>query len=372
MPFLSLGKLKISYGTTGNDQIGNYQYLSLYSQFGQLPYQGIPTIVPGGLTNPYLQWEETKKAEAGLDLGFLRDRIIISSIYVRNRSSNELLNYTLPAITGFTGVARNFPANVQNAEWEFAFNSVNIKTSVFSWSSHINLTIPKNKLLSFPNLSSSSYASDLKIGRPVGGFYGFHFLGVNDTTGVYQFADSKGNPTSNPQYGTDNNLYISVTPKFYGGFENNFNYKGIGLDVLFQFVKQIGSNYAFGNNPGSFGSGNQPVWVLNRWQKSGDHAGIQRYNTNNSYFTQYYYAAYFSDAAYSDASYIRLKNLALSWQLPLNKRSKTLLQVCKVYLQGQNLLTITHYRGMDPESPTGSSVALPPLKILTAGVQATF
>jgi TonB-dependent starch-binding outer membrane protein SusC len=372
LSFLSFGKLKGSYGTTGNDQIGNYSFLSLYQPYGQLPYQGVVPISPQGLTNPYLQWEETKKAEIGLDLGFLKDRILINGTYVRNRSSNELLGYTLPIITGFTSINRNFPATVQNSEWEFTLNTVNIKTSHFTWSSHFNLTIPENKLISFPGLESSSYASSLEVGKPIlGARKVYHSLGVNDTTGVYQFADVKGDPTSNPNYGTDNNVFLSVSPKFYGGFGNNIQYKGLELDVLLQFVKQVGQNYTFGSYPGSLGRGNQPVYVLNAWRKPGDHAEIQRYATSFSYFFQWLDAVN-SDASFSDASFVRLKNVSLSWQLPANWNNRTGLQVCRIYIQGQNLLTITHYKGMDPENPSGGSGGLPPLRILTAGIQAIF
>jgi TonB-dependent starch-binding outer membrane protein SusC len=371
LSFLSFGKLKASYGTTGNDQIGDYQFLSLYNTLPSLPYQGIVSVVPQGLTNPNLQWEETKKMELGMDLSFLKDRIFINATYFRNRSSNELLNYALPVITGFSGITENLPATVQNAGWEFTIRTINVRTKQFTWSTHINLTIPKDKLVSFPGLANTSYAYSYEIGKPILGVKDFHFLGVNDTTGIYEFADSKGNATSTPVYGTDNSTFISLMPKFYGGFENNFTYKGFELDFLFQFTNQLGPNYAFGNYPGAYFSGNQPTYVLNRWQHPGDHASIQRYNTNYAYNTQWSDAES-SDAANSSASYIRLKNFALSWQLPGNWKTKAHLQIFKVFLQGQNLLTITHYKGMDPESPGGGQTGLAPLRILTTGIQVAF
>ena len=371
LPALSFGKLKASYGTTGNDQIGNYQYLSLYAPYGQLPYQSIVSIVPQGLTNPYLEWEKTDKLEFGLDLGFINDRILLNGTYVRNRSSNQLLGYALPIITGFTYIDRNFPATVQNAEWEFSLNTVNIRSRNVTWSTRFNLTIPRNKLVSFENFGNSSYTSSLEIGKPLQGYKVFHFLGVNDTTGVYQFADAKGNPTSNPSYGTDNNEFISLMPKFYGGFENILKYKGFQLDILFQFVDQTGRNDVFGNYPGGFYSGNQPIYVLDRWQKPGDHALIQRYTAGYNYNTQYG-DAIASDAAFSSASFVRLKNMALSWGLPSAWANKARLQTCRIYAQGQNLLTITSYKGMDPEVPDGNGVALPPLRVLTMGIELVF
>jgi TonB-linked SusC/RagA family outer membrane protein len=370
--FLSFGKLKGSYGTTGSDQIGNYSYLNLYSPYGGVnPYQGIVALTPSGLTNPYLQWEETRKMEFGLDLGFMKDRILLNGTYVRNRSSNELLSYDLPSITGFESVSKNFPATVQNAEWEFMVSTVNVKSRHFSWSSHLNLTIPRNKLVAFPGFASSGYASIYVIGQPISGFNKlFHFLGVNDTTGIYQFA-SKTGPTSNPEYGTDNNVYINTNPKYYGGIANDFSYKGFELDILLQFVKKIGNNYVFGNWPGNIFTGNQPTYVLDRWQKQGDHAPIQRYSSGFSYVTQSQ-DAYISDGAYTDASFIRLKNLSLSYQLPGEWTRKAALKNLRIYLHAQNLLTITRYKGLDPEAAAGPSAGFPPIREITGGIQVAF
>jgi TonB-dependent starch-binding outer membrane protein SusC len=369
---LDFGKVRASYGTTGNDQIGDYQYLAQYAPAAGQPYQGVQGIAPTGLPNPYLQWELTRKLNFGLDLGFLKDRILFTANYSVNRSSNELLSYALPIITGFGSIETNFPATLQNTSLELALTATIIKSRSFTWTTHINLTVPKNTLVSFPNLASSSYASSLVVGQPITVRKVFHLMGVNSTTGEYQFADSKGNPTYNPQSGKDNNTLINLTPRFYGGFQNSFSYKGLQLDVLFSFVKQKGISDQFGNYPGSFSFGNQPTSVLNRWQKAGDVATVQRYNTNYQLIGQWIDAAYDSDAGFTDASYIRLKNVSLSWQIPKLWQEKMYLQNFRLYIQGQNLLTITHYKGMDPENPQGFGSGLPPLKVLTMGIQATF
>jgi TonB-linked SusC/RagA family outer membrane protein len=372
VPFLSFGKIRASYGTTGNDQIGDYQYLSQYTPTTGLPYQGVQGLTPSGLPNPYLQWELTKKLNFGLDLGFLKDRILFTADYAVNKSSNELLSYALPITTGFGSIESNFPATVQNTSLEFSLSTTNIKSGNFKWTTNINLTVPRNKLIAFPNLASSSYASQLVIGQPITVQKVFHMIGVNPTTGEYEFANAQGNPTSNPQLGTDNNTLINLAPTLYGGFQNSFSYKGFQLDVLFSFVKQKGLNDAFGNYPGGFTFGNQPTTVLNRWQQPGDVASVQRYNTNYMLIGQWVDAAYNSDAAYTDASFIRLKNLSLSWQLPKIWYSTLNLQNCRLYVQGQNLLTITNYKGMDPENPEGFGAGLPPIKILTLGIQVTL
>jgi TonB-linked SusC/RagA family outer membrane protein len=369
--FISFGKFRASYGTTGNDQIGDYKYLSLYTPTGyQVPYQNVTTLSPNGLSNPYLQWEETKKLDFGMDLGILKDRVLLNVNYFENRSSNQLLPYSLPLLTGFNQITENFPATVQNTGWEFSLKTTNVKTKTFNWSTSINLTLPQNRLIAFPNLATSSYASLLVVGKPITIVKEFHYLGVNDTTGVFQFA-SKGGPTSNPIYGTDNTVIINTSPSYYGGFQNSFAYRGLELDILFQFVKQKAQNYLFGNIPGYFSGqgnvGNQPQTVLNRWQKPGDIKPIQQYNSDLSLYTPFSDAASYSDAAWADASYVRLKNMSLSWQIPVGWGNKMHIKYWKIYALGQNLLTFTHYKGLDPE--TRSSTTLPPLKVITLGLQ---
>jgi TonB-linked SusC/RagA family outer membrane protein len=373
LPFISFGKLRVSYGTTGNDQIGDYQYLNLYgpSTVG-IPYQGAVGLYPSSLTNPYLQWEETKKSEAGLDLGFLKDRLLLNVSYYRNRSSNQLLEYQLPVITGFTSITENFPARIGNRGWEFTLNTVNIKSRSFGWSTSVNMSVPKNVLTAFPNQANSSYASVFFVGQSIHVQRLYEFAGVDPATGKYLFKGSQG-ATSTPSSKTDRTVLINPGSRFFGGFQNELRYESFSLNVLFQFVKQVGKSNIFGNNPGTFSGpynyGNQPATILNAWSKPGDISAIQRYSSDYSYETQNS-RANFSNASYSDASFIRLKNISLSWQLPDGLRKKLHMQLVRIYLQGQNLLTITHYKGLDPE--TLSSATSPPLKVLTFGIQAGF
>lgn len=375
-PFLSFGKFRASYGTTGNDQIGDYQFLNLYRNpiFGDGPaYQGVPALYPVNLPNPYFEWEQTNKLQGGIDLGLMQDRILLNVTYARNRSSNQLLSYNLPSITGFLDIVRNFPATVQNTSWEFSLQTVNVKSERFSWTSNINLTIPRNKLIGFPNLSNSSYAYDLKVGQPLNTIFTYHSIGVNPATGEYQFADSHGSPTTEPTFPDDYNKYINTQVKMYGGFQNQISYRGLQIDFLFQYVNQPGTLLFFNNlyvPPGSFrrGVSNQPITVLNRWQKPGDMAAIQKYGTSTSNSGIDYIVG--SDAGYGDASYIRLKNVSVSLELPGSWKRTMHFQQCRIYLQGQNLWTITNYQGLDPENQSINS--LPPLRVLTVGAQFGF
>jgi TonB-dependent starch-binding outer membrane protein SusC len=371
MSFISFGKLRGSYGTTGNDQISDYRFLSLYSPIAtSVPYQGIVSIAPTGLANPDLQWEETKKMEGGLDLGLLKDRIIFDVSYYRNRSSNELLAYSLSVITGFNNITSNFPATIQNSGWEVALNTVNIKQRDFSWTMTLNFSTPRNKLAAFPNLANSSYAQSLVIGQPLSIRRSFHYLGVNPTSGLYQFADAHGNATTNPDFTTDRNTLVNVDPKIYGGWGNKLQYKGFALDFLFQLVRRKSQGYPYGYSlPGTFNT-NQPTYILHRWQQPGDIAPIQRYNSTFSYNEEYSDAANFSDASFQDASFIRLRNLSLSWQLPAPLPKDAHLQSLRFYVQGQNLFTMTHYDGLDPEALNFTTLS--PLRTITAGLQIIF
>jgi TonB-dependent starch-binding outer membrane protein SusC len=370
--FLSFGKIRGSYGTTGNEQIGNYQFMSLYSSRTRLtPYQNAIGLRPDGLSNPYLQWEETRKLQFGIDLGFIKDKILFNANYYRNRSSNQLQSYALPIMVGVGEIIQNFPAKVQNSGWEFSVNTTNLKSQNFTWTTSINLTITKNKLLEYEGLESSSFSDRYVIGKPITINKVYKSAGVDPQTGAYQFSDIDGKLTPYPDYSKDRTAIFDLTPKYYGGFQNSFSYKGISLDILFQLVKQIGVDYTLGDRPGTFygNNGNQPVSVLERWQKPGDITRIQRYSSDFSLFLQSINATS-SSLVYSDASFIRLKNLSLSWQLPGAWKSRAGLQNAGIFLQGQNLFTITKYIGLDPE--TKSSISLPPLRVITFGLNITL
>lgn len=371
LPFISFGKIRSSYGTTGNDQIQDYQYLDTYSPT-QFPYQGMSGVMPNRLLNPEYAWEVNKKIEAALDLGFLNDRILFSASYYQNRSSNQLLPLLLPWITGFGGLLRNQAATVQNTGIELELNTINFNSKTFKWSTGFNLTIPRNKLVSYPDLEKSPDFNIYEIGKSLNIFKAIHFTGVNPQTGVYEFEDVNGDGEIAPPQ--DNTSLKSISQEFYGALLNKAEYKNFQLDVFFQFVKQTGRNYMLGaaTMPGMMG--NQPTAVLNRWQKPGDITSIQQYSQSYSspaYMGYIFNSLYPSDNTVSDASFIRLKNVSLSYNLPLKWMEKAHLQSCRIFVQGQNLFTITNFLGLDPES-NAYGTYLPPLRTVAAGIQLTF
>jgi TonB-linked SusC/RagA family outer membrane protein len=365
---ISFGKLRGSYGTTGNDQIGDYQFMDVYQTIpvSGNPYQNVLGIAPIRLTNPYLQWEETKKFQVGLDLGFIKDRIMLTTNYNQNRSSNQLLGNTLPSITGFGSITKNFPAVIQNSGWEVTLSTINIKAKHFTWSTNINITIPKNQVLSY---KGSDKNTSIFIGKPLSLQTYFDYIGVNDTTGQYQFKDAKGNLTYTPSNPTDKIVALSMDPKFYGGIQNSFIYKGFSLDIFLSFTKRLGRNeipFALNGTFPGFNLGNQSTTVLNRWQGIGDKSAIQPYsaglNTNLSYINN-------SNAYIVDASYLRLKNISISWQIPDSWKRILRFQNARFFVNAQNLLTITNFKGLDPETP---GYSLPPLRTISIGAQVTL
>ncbi|WP_158622416.1 SusC/RagA family TonB-linked outer membrane protein [Pedobacter sp. KBW06] len=382
LPFLSYGKLRGSYGLTGNDQIGNYSYFQLYSstnlRYGSAAYGGEGVLTPDKLENSTYRWETNKKAEGAIELGFFKDRILLTANYYQNRSSDMLVDYPLAATTGFSGIIRNLPALIQNSGWEFELSTINLKRKDFSWSSSFNISLPKNKLLRYDGLENSSYSNTYAVGYPLSIAKTLLPYDVNPQTGVKEVRNAAGQVTTTLALKDAVNI-VDLFRKYYGGLNNSFIYKGFSLDVFLQFSKQKGSY----TNPASFRSndfglvgfiGNIPSELYdNRWSTPGQTGAQFQKLTQDLFRTQpgakIPNLGALDPGYYVDITYLRLKNLSFSYTLPTSFRQKLKLQNARIFIQGQNLLTLTDYPGMDPEN---QSRALPPLKTLTAGIQVTF
>jgi TonB-linked SusC/RagA family outer membrane protein len=364
LPFLSFGKLRASFGTTGNDQIPDYQYLSTYSSY-YYPYLGVTGLYPTKIANPYFGWEVVKKAEIGLETSFFKDIITFNANFYRNKTGNQLVGYPLPSYAGFTTIQYNLPAVVQNTGFEFELGSVNVKRKYFTWSSSINISIPRNKLISYPNLEGSAYKNTYVIGRSIFTKKYLHYTGIDTKTGYYTVEDvNKDNQITDPD---DYQTTKQICQNYYGGIQNSISYKGIQFDCYIQFVNQTGNNFLnlFGM-PGTYNQ-NQPITVLNQWSQYNNHPTpvVQRYSTGggNSNIYRGYYSQ--SDQSVVNASFIRLKNISVSYSLPEQIVKKISLKSARIYVQAQNLLTITEYKGLDPET---QSLNLPSLRMINAGI----
>ncbi|OJV71169.1 MAG: hypothetical protein BGO42_04730 [Flavobacterium sp. 40-81] len=367
LKWLSFGKFRASYGITGNDGIGNYQYLDTYSN-SQYPYDGKSGLYPTRLFNAEYGWESNKKLEAALELGFLRDRIFLSTAWYRNRSDNQLVNYALPTQTGFASITQNLPALVQNTGVEFLLNTRNITTGVFKWTTDVNVSFPQNKLLKFPGLSTSSYRNTYAIGKSLNIGSGYITAGVNPKTGVYDFVDQSGNISSTPSYRVVG--LVNLDPKYYGGITNDLTYRQWSLSFFFEFRKQMGYSLLQGQRVVPGQRVNQPVEMLDVWHKPGDVAQYQRYTQSTTSDAYKANAAIYSDGAdvnYADASFIRLRNIYIGYQFSDSILKKLKVNRLNLFLQGQNLWLITKYKGNDPEIQLNSIMA--PLKSFVLGIQ---
>lgn len=361
---LSFGKLRASYGTTGNDLIGEYKYLDSWLSTSY-PYDNVAGLSPSRLANPDYRWEENRKMEAGLELGFIKDRILLTSNYYRNISTNQLVDFQLSPQVGFSSLTANFPAKVLNAGWEFELNTVNVDKRSFSWKSSFNLTFNKNELMAYPDFESSAYTYDFAIGKSLTIVKGYQFTGVDPQTGKATFLDIDKNGTIAEN---DDEVIMGKTmPDFYGGLQNTFVFKGFELDFLFQFVKQEGRLLNYGRLSGIYGGlRNKDLSALNRWQTPGDIKTIPKavLTSGNSSFDLYRE----STAVWGDASFIRLKNISLRYDLSRFTKGWKLDKV-SVFALAQNLFTITSYDGFDPET---QGYVMPPMKTITAGLNVAF
>jgi len=361
--WLSFGKLRASYGITGSDLIGDYQYLDTYMVSNTI-YDGSTTLYPSGLYNPYFSWERTTKLEVALELSFLEDRLQINTAWYMNHSGNQLVGIPLPATTGFSSITSNLNAIVENKGLEFDLNTTPIRTESFQWNSNFNISFPTNKLVSFPGLEGSTYANTYVTGYPTSIKKVYNYEGIDPETGLYIFTDYNGDgKISSPD---DKKVIRNVGVKYYGGWSNRISFKTWEFSFLFQYVSQNQLNYnSLIQNPGSMN--NQPVEVLDVWSEDNPDGVYMPYTSGSdsqkSKLLGYYKT---STASIGGASYIRLKNLQISYRIPVNKY----LQDVLLYFQGQNLLTLTNYFGLDPEFVTTGF--LPPLKTCSIGLKLNF
>jgi len=361
--WLSFGKLRASYGITGNDQIGDYQFYDTYYTTGT-SYDGYPSIVPARLYNDDFGWESTKKLETATELSLFKERLFISAAWYRNVSDHQLTGLPLPGTTGFSSVQSNLPAAVLNSGTEFVIQAKIIEGQKLSWSSSFNITFPRNKLLRFPGLEGSSYKSFYEIGKSTSLKKLYHYTGIDRATGMYTFEDTNGDGILNSQ---DKTVVKELTQHWYGGFQNTLQYRNWTLNILLQLSRQNTINMFSG--AGKLGAmGNKAAAYLDYWTPENTDATFQKpsagYNSAassaSSMFTQ-------SDAIISDTFTLRVKNIAITYDLPTNKGNRL---NARIFLQGQNLMTFSNYKGLDPEFNLPGFIS--PLRVVSMGINLTY
>lgn len=381
-PF-SLLKLRASYGLTGNAEIGNFDSRGLWSASG---YGGLAGTFPSQTPNPDLAWERTTQMDLGIDFGLFNDRIETQLDYYRKDTRDLLLNVQVPASTGFTTQTQNV-GRLRNHGIELALNTRNL-TGDFGWTSNFIFGLNRNEITDLDGqVIAGGFVNRAVEGQPIGVFFTLEYAGVDPANGDALFyineQDENGNiidpdATTNNPNDANPTVVGDPNPDFTGGFGNQFTYAGFSLDVLFQF--SYGNDIYDGGGRFKSANGdyfdNQHADQLNRWQQPGDETDVPqaRFFLANgvTHSSRYLY----------DGSYLRLKHVALSYQLPRNYIDQLGLQNARVYVTGQNLLTWTKYPWWDPEVNadfTAGNIGLgnefytaPQARSITTGIQLTF
>ncbi|MCG8319850.1 MAG: TonB-dependent receptor [Cytophagales bacterium] len=341
---LSFGKLRFSYGITGNDQIGDFDYISAWE--ANAPYLDRTGISKTRIANDNLRWEETGTYNLGLELGFFKNRISLTTDLFLSKTKDLLFTRPVQSTSGFTELVDNI-GDVENKGLELGISTINIDRA-FKWNTRLNLSFIRNKVIRLLDDSPifAGFMSYIIPGQPLNTYYGYKFLGVDPETGNARYLDVDRNGQISS--GRDDFTILGNNqPDYFGGFTNTFSYKGLQLDVFVQFV-QGHQNYSQNLNSSTtfIGSGfNQDVLLLQRWRGPGDVTNVPRVTTpagaglNNVRSSRFVL----------DASYVRIKNVTLSYQLPEAWMTRMKLSAARVYVTGQNLITFTDYYGFDPE-----------------------
>ena len=389
-------KFRASYGVTGNQEIGTYQSLATYSAvtypIGDAYNVGlVPTRVP----NPNLSWERTAQTDVGLDVAALRDRLRLTADYFYKKTSDLLLEAPVPYTTGYATSLQNL-GEVENRGFELGLNTVNLG-GAFRWETSINLAHTRNRVLSLGGVNEIIYNIDrdagagiLRVGYPVGSFYGYRYIG-NIQTGdnVSQLAilgpfNKPGDPLYFNADASNNNLVINASdrvilgqglPTLVYGMTNNFSFKGFELSV---FVNGVSGNTIYGGpvrNATTLTTGNQLGLVRDRWTPTNPSNTVPRANFSGGG------ANLISSRWIVDGAFWRLRNVTLAYNLPGKLLGGMKARSARVYVSGQNLFTQTTYPGYDPEVGSFGQSNLrqgvdwgsyPPNKIVMVGLNVGF
>jgi hypothetical protein len=201
----------------------------------------------------------------------------------------------------------------------------------------------------------------------------YKYTGVDPQTGYYSFTNAKGvtNTYSSGLTDADKTQFLDLSPKYYGGIQNTLHYKQLSLDFSFVFTNRMGLNQQAQSPyiPGYMNISGAAVW-MNRWQNPGDITEYPRVSTSITNFYSRLSIFKTSTGAYSNASYARLQNLSLHYNLSPKLLKQLRLHNLSIYVQGQNLFTISHYGGLDPENLSGTTI--PPMRVFTGGFNITI
>ena len=341
LTWINFAKIRASYGITGNANISNFQALGLVGSGAD--YNGIPGLHPTQLANNDLKWEKTAQLDIGLDFHLFSSRLRGTLDYYNKQTHDLLLSVPVPSTNGFRSFIKNI-GQLENKGFEASLDGDVITGTDFRWSLNANIARNINKVTKLPGGQDIVNGQNLiRVGQPIGVFYLVRYAGVDATNGDALYLDDKGNKVNQSKYSSAYRKIVgSPFPKFYGGFGTSVFYKGLQLDVNFQY--QYGNKIYWDDgafletNMGSLF--NQDRTQLDYWTPNNKNATVPepRALTNNGRSSSTRYL--------QDGSYLRLKTVVLSYNLP---SSLTGGYKVRVYSQGYNLLTFTKFKGLDPE-----------------------
>jgi TonB-linked SusC/RagA family outer membrane protein len=372
LEFLSYGKLKISHGLTGNDNVTPFQYISAYS-VSTYPYEGESGLYLTRVANPSFSWEKNKKSEIFLDLAFLDNRFQLTTALYLHRANSLIGTRPMGSQTGLDSYKDILQGVVlQSRGVELEILSTNIRKQNFQWITSLVLTVPDNqKIIKFPDLEKTSYATKFKVGESINLTRLYKFTGINPENGVPTVEDINGDGSIDAA--NDKIFQKDTDPNFFGGFHNSFRYKNLQLDVFFDFEKRPfveGYLKTFFYPIGYLGRSVPREFAADYWTPENPNASRPGLTTTTSSDIGYAYYYHYteSDAYYSDASYIRLKNVSLAYTLPKAVISKLKARNIRLYVRGENLWTFSKFDAWDPET----RFSVPPFRTVTAGITLSF
>lgn len=365
--FLDNLKLMVGYGITGNQSgITDFNAVGLWEGAS---YTSSPGVRPLQLANPDLKWETTKQTDIGFDASFFKKRFTLNGGYYHKKTEDLLLEVPLPNSTGFESVIQNSGA-IENKGIELGFGVEVFPTdSEFTWYINGNIAGNRNKILDIV-APFNVYNRDLfryEEGAPMYSFYMHKQIGVDPQTGDAIFEDHNGDGVFSAD--SDRFLVGDANPDFFGGLTNTLNYKGIDLSFFWQFSygnDQLNFTRFFLEHGGSRGT-NYSTSQLGRWQNPGDITDIPRMTAAN-------YASNLRPSRFvEDGSYLRLKNISIGYTIPSKITEQLSLSSARIYVSGQNVITITNYSGLDPEVTATADTSLTQgIEFFTAPSPMTF
>lgn len=366
-------KLRASYGSTGNDQIGNFDALGLYGGGGI--YNGGSGISYSQLANPNLKWERNITTNLGLDFGLFDNRVT-GSLEVYNKETKDLLiSQPIQISTGFSSITSNV-GRLVNKGIELTLGGDLIKAKkpgAFNWNVAFTFAYNKNEVKElYGGLKILPGDNSVQVGQPLGVLFTQQFAGVNPSTGRPMWYDTLGNLTYQVLAKDRKIIGPQNTPLYQGGLRNSLTYKNFTFDFFFQYEY---GRYTSDGQANFLIENIARINVLkqaydNRWTTPGQITFFPRYNVNGTEAKAS--GAQSGTRTFFKADYVRLKNVAVYYDLSPSLVKKAGLSSFRFYVQGTNLWTASDWFSYDIEFVGTATGIVPQTKNYTVGVQVGF